>query len=70
MADGALLVTGVTNGILRVTTNPDATLALSCVDPTAVGSPIPVVTVSSPSSLLTDDLAVVAVAHTQSTHCH
>ena len=64
MADGApCSVTGVTNGVLRVTTNPDETLTLSCVDPTAVGSPVPVIIVSSPISLLTGDLAVVAVAH-------
>jgi hypothetical protein len=64
VADGApCSVTGVTNGVLRVTTNSDATLALSCIDPTAVGSPVPVIIVSSPISLLTGDLAVVAVAH-------
>jgi hypothetical protein len=64
VSDGAACsVTGVTDGVLQIATNPDGILALSCVDPRALGDPIPVLTVSNPSLLLTGNLAVVAVAH-------
>lgn len=63
VADGApCSIIGVTNGVLRITTNPDATLTMSCVDPTAQGSPVPVILVTNANSLTTGAMATVALA--------
>jgi hypothetical protein len=63
VADGApCSIPGVTNGVLRITTNTDATLTMRCVDPAAEGDPIPVISLANPGLLTTGDLVTVAAA--------
>jgi hypothetical protein len=64
VADGApCSIPGVTNGVLRITTNLDTTLAMRCVDAAAEGDPIPLIEVTNPALLTTRELARVATVH-------
>jgi len=63
VAEGApCSIIGLSNGVLHITTNADATLSLQCVDPTDEPAPTPALVVATPTQLLTGDLARVATA--------
>lgn len=60
-------ITGVPNGVLSITTNPDTTLTMRCLDPTTVGPPIPRIELTNRFGYTTGELAGVAVANVNQT---